>query len=91
MVDRFRDSGREKLVVIVASDFDPEGEDIPGSFGISLRDDFGTEAGRGAVQEKAFLREIIEKLNTLFGSDTTEGTSCRTRRLWRRRRWNRRR
>ena len=41
MVDRFRDSGREKLVVIVVSDFDPEGQDIPGSFGVSLRDDFG--------------------------------------------------
>ncbi|MBX3435689.1 MAG: type I restriction endonuclease subunit R [Pirellulales bacterium] len=34
-----------------------------------------TEAGSGAVQEKekAFLHEIVEKLNSLFGSDTTEG------------------
>ncbi|HVJ68738.1 MAG TPA: type I restriction-modification system subunit M N-terminal domain-containing protein [Caulifigura sp.] len=34
-----------------------------------------TEAGSGSVQEKekAFLHEIIEKLNSLFGSDTTEG------------------
>ncbi len=34
-----------------------------------------TEAGSGQVQEKdkAWLSEIIEQLNTLFGSDTTEG------------------
>ena len=34
-----------------------------------------TEAGSGSVQEKekAWLSEIIEQLNTLFGSDTTEG------------------
>lgn len=41
MVDRFRASGRDKLVIVVACDFDPEGEDIPNSFGLSLRDDFG--------------------------------------------------
>lgn len=34
-----------------------------------------TEVGGGSVQEKekARLREIIEKLNTLFGRDTTDG------------------
>lgn len=34
-----------------------------------------TEAGSGSVQEKekAWLSEIIEQLNTLFGTDTTEG------------------
>ena len=34
-----------------------------------------TEAGSGSVheKEKAWLSEIIEQLNTLFGSDTTEG------------------
>ena len=34
-----------------------------------------TEAGSGAVREKqtAYLTEIIEQLNTLFGGETTEG------------------
>jgi len=34
-----------------------------------------TAAGTGSVREKekAFLTEIIEKLNTIFGSDTTDG------------------
>jgi type I restriction enzyme R subunit len=34
-----------------------------------------TEAGSGEVREKqtAYLSELIEKLNTIFGSDTTDG------------------
>jgi len=34
-----------------------------------------TDAGSGSLQEKqkAWLSEIIEQLNTLFGGDTTEG------------------
>jgi len=34
-----------------------------------------TEAGSGTVQEKekAYLRDIIEKLNSIFGGDTTDG------------------
>src|SRR5207244_13084840 len=32
MAERYRKSGKDKLVLIVASDFDPEGEDIPHSF-----------------------------------------------------------
>lgn len=39
MVDRLRVSGKEKLIVIVVSYFDPEGQDIPNAFGLSLRDD----------------------------------------------------
>ena len=41
MVERFKASGKEELVLLVASDFDPEGEDIPAAFAQSLRDDFG--------------------------------------------------
>jgi hypothetical protein len=40
---RFRNSGKEKLIVLVLSDFDPEGEDIPHSFARSMRDDFGVD------------------------------------------------
>jgi hypothetical protein len=43
MAQRFKASGREKLIVVVLSDFDPEGEDIPHSFACSMRDDFGIE------------------------------------------------
>jgi hypothetical protein len=41
MAQRYRASGKEKLVLLVVSDFDPEGEDIAESFAKSMRDDFG--------------------------------------------------
>jgi hypothetical protein len=41
MAVRFRRSGKEKLILLVLSDFDPEGEDIGRSFAQSMRDDFG--------------------------------------------------
>jgi hypothetical protein len=43
MCRRFRESGKEKLVILILSDFDPEGEDIAHSFARSMRDDFGIE------------------------------------------------
>jgi hypothetical protein len=63
MVDRFRDSGREKLVVIVVSDFDPEGEDIPGSFGVSLRDDFGIAEDQLCVIKAALTADQVHTLD----------------------------
>ncbi len=41
IAQRFRKSGKEKLIGLVLSDHDPEGEDIPHSFARSMRDDFG--------------------------------------------------
>jgi hypothetical protein len=43
MAERFKKSGKAKLIVLVLSDFDPEGEDIAHSFARSMRDDFGVE------------------------------------------------
>ena len=40
---RFLASGKERLILIVLSDFDPEGELIPHNAGRILRDDFGIE------------------------------------------------
>jgi hypothetical protein len=44
MARRFKASGKEKLILLVLSDFDPEGEDIAHSFARSMRDDFGIGA-----------------------------------------------
>jgi hypothetical protein len=44
MQQRYRRSGKEKLILLALSDFDPEGEDIAHSFARSLRDDFGIDA-----------------------------------------------
>jgi len=41
MFKRFRASGKERLVLLILSDFDPDGEEIAASFPRSLRDDFG--------------------------------------------------
>ncbi len=59
MAERFRESGKDKLIIIVVSDFDPEGEDIPHSFARSMRDDFDI---KDIVAIKAALtrEQIIE-------------------------------
>jgi hypothetical protein len=43
MAQRYLSSGKEKLILLVLSDHDPEGHDIPHSFARSMRDDFGIE------------------------------------------------
>ena len=40
MAQRFKRSGKAQLVLLVLSDFDPEGEDVGHSFARSMRDDF---------------------------------------------------
>ena len=40
---RYRQSGKRKLVLLMLTDFDPDGEEIASSFARSLRDDFGIQ------------------------------------------------
>jgi len=40
MLQRYQKSGKQRMVLIVVSDFDPEGESICESFARSMRDDF---------------------------------------------------
>jgi hypothetical protein len=75
MVDRFRSTGRERLVVIVVSDFDPEGQDIPTSFGVSLRDDFGVAADRLHVVKAALTAEQVATLDLHEGQLSKESSS----------------
>jgi hypothetical protein len=44
MAERFKTSGKEKLVVLIVSDHDPDGEEIAQSFARSMRDDFDVAA-----------------------------------------------
>lgn len=44
MAERFRRNGKQKLVLLIVSDFDPDGEEIAHSFARSMRDDFGIDA-----------------------------------------------
>ena len=75
MVGRFRSSGRDNLVVVVVSDFDPEGEDIPGSFGISLRDDFGVSAERLRIVKAALTAEQVKTMDLHEGQLSKESSS----------------
>ncbi|MEX0718070.1 MAG: ParB N-terminal domain-containing protein [Planctomycetaceae bacterium] len=75
MVDRFRASGRESLVLIVVSDFDPEGEDIPSSFGVSLRDDFGIDANQLRVVKAALTADQVRTMNLHEGQLSKESSS----------------
>lgn len=38
---RFKQSGKNKLILLMLTDFDPDGEEIAASFARSIRDDFG--------------------------------------------------
>src|SRR5262249_24316997 len=41
LAERFRSSGKENLIILFLSDFDPDGKEIAHSFARSMRDDFG--------------------------------------------------
>lgn len=41
LVQRFKQSGKTALILLILTDFDPDGEQIAESFARSLRDDFG--------------------------------------------------
>jgi hypothetical protein len=56
---RFRRSGKERLVLLALSDFDPEGEDIAHSFARSMRDDFGIE-GIEPIKVALTARQVEE-------------------------------
>ena len=43
MAQRFLSSGKDHLVLLLLTDFDPDGEEIAASFVRSMRDDFGIE------------------------------------------------
>lgn len=75
MTDRFRGSGREKLIVVVASDFDPEGEDIPKAFGRSLRDDFGIEAHELMIVKAVLTHKQVESMDLHEGQIAKEDSS----------------
>jgi hypothetical protein len=53
IVDRFHRSGKRKLLLLICSDFDPDGDEIAESMVRSVRDDFGVD---GVEASKILLR-----------------------------------
>ncbi len=59
LFERFNDSGKKRLFVIVLSDFDPEGEMIPHVGGRTLRDDFGLHPAKFEIIKAGVTRKQI--------------------------------
>lgn len=75
MAERFLASGKEKLVLLVLSDLDPEGDDIGHSFARSMRDDFGI--GDIVPIKVALTREQVRDLNLPPLMKAKQGSSRR--------------
>jgi hypothetical protein len=63
MAERFWKSGKDKLVILALSDFDPEGEDIAHSFARSMRDDFRIGQDALVPIKVALTYQQVQKMN----------------------------
>jgi len=77
MYERYRDSGRERLIVIILSDYDPEGEKITHVCGYTLRDDFGVPADKLKIIKAGVTREQVHKYNLPTMAFAKESSSNR--------------
>lgn len=77
MVKRFKASGKQKLVILVVSDHDPEGEEIAHSFARSIRDDFNIKDIHPI--KVALTREQVEQYNLTPGGTAKAGSVNRSK------------
>ena len=73
MFDRYKASGKAKLVFLFLGDHDPEGWDLAESFGRSMRDDFGVEEIRGV--KVALKPEQVQRLGLPPNADAKKSSS----------------
>jgi hypothetical protein len=62
LAERFRKSGKEKLIPLFVSDYDPEGVDIPHAFARCLRDDHGIAEGKIVPKRIALTDKQVQML-----------------------------
>jgi hypothetical protein len=72
IADRFKKSGKEEMIVLILSDFDPDGEEIAQSFSRSMRDDFDVTIQPVKV---ALTSDQIIDLNLPIGGEAKKGSS----------------
>jgi hypothetical protein len=77
LYERYRASGKQRLIVIVLSDYDPEGEWIPHVGGQVLRDDFGVPKERLTVIKAGVTRDQIERYGLPPQNFAKEGSKLR--------------
>ncbi|MGA2584920.1 MAG: ParB N-terminal domain-containing protein [Tepidisphaeraceae bacterium] len=68
LAQRFKTSGRAHLVILLLSDFDPDGEGIAQSFARSMRDDFGIAEDRIRAVKVALTSEQVKRFKMMRGS-----------------------
>lgn len=73
MAERFRRSGKDRLIVLILSDFDPDGEEIAHSFVRSMRDDFGIENVQGV--QVALTAEQVRELKLPPSMEAKRGSA----------------
>lgn len=73
LVQRFRASGKQSLVVLIVSDHDPDGEEIAHSLARGLRDDFHVPEVRAV--KVALTREQVDELELPAGMVKAKPTS----------------
>ena len=61
LAQRFKRSGREKLLLLILSDFEPDGEGIASSFVRSLRDDFNVNESRVTAIKVGLTAEQVRR------------------------------
>ena len=75
IAERYRKSGADKLILIVCSDFDPEGESIPETVARSLRDDFDIGAGNIECVKAALTHTQVETMTLPSEVEAKPGSS----------------
>lgn len=80
IVQRYKASGKDRLKLLIASDFDPDGEEIAESFVKSIRDDFGID---GVVASKILLRQDqVESMDLPHNGMEAKETSSRYKKFF---------
>jgi len=73
MARRYRRSGKYGFVLLVVSDFDPDGEEIAHSLAMSLRDDFGIRAIEPV--KVALTAEQVDRFDLQRGARAKRGSA----------------
>lgn len=73
MAERYQRSGKEAFVLLVVSDFDPDGEEIAHSLARSLRDDFGVD--RIEPVKVALTAEQVERFGLHTDAEAKKGSA----------------
>jgi hypothetical protein len=77
LVERYRASGKERLVLIVLTDHDPEGQDMPHVAGRTLRDDFGIPGALLDIVQAGVTRDQVRDNNLAQNALDAKDTSSR--------------